>query len=76
MAKNDLVLLDGILDQRVTEGLPSPNLDEVFEFLVFEQVLKDYDLSREELDAGWVDGRDDGGIDGRVQAAQCPRLCL
>lgn len=64
MAKNDLVLLDGILEQRFSEGVPSPNLDEVFEFLGFEELLKDYDLSHEELDAGWVDGRDDGGIDG------------
>jgi len=64
MAKNDLVLLDGILEQRSSEGLPSPNLDEVFEFLGLQELLKDYDLSHEELDAGWVDGRNDGGIDG------------
>ena len=38
--------------------------DEVFEYLCFEQVLKNYDLSREEIESGWVDGRDDGGIDG------------
>jgi AIPR protein len=55
---------DGILDQRAADGLPSHRGDEVFEFLVFEQVLKDYDLSREELESGWVDGRDDGGVDG------------
>lgn len=64
MAKNDLVLLDGIIEQRLTENLPSGNLDEVFEFLAFEELLKDYDLSVEEIDAGWVDGRNDGGIDG------------
>lgn len=64
MAKNDIVLLDGILDQRTTEGFPSQKSDEVFEYLAFEQVLKDYDLSREEIESGWVDGRDDGGIDG------------
>ena len=64
MAKNDIVLLDGILDQRVAEGLPSHQSDEVFEYLAFEQVLKDHDLSREEIESGWVDGRDDGGVDG------------
>jgi hypothetical protein len=64
MAKNDIVLLDGILDERVREGLPSQQSDEVFEYLSFEQILKDYDLSREEIEAGWVDGRDDGGVDG------------
>jgi hypothetical protein len=64
MAKNDIVLLDGILDQRITEAFPSQQSDEVFEYLAFEQLLKDYDLSREEIESGWVDGRDDGGIDG------------
>jgi hypothetical protein len=64
MAKNDTILLDGIIEQRLAEGLPSNRQDEVFEYLGFEQVLKDYDLSREELESGWVDGRDDGGIDG------------
>lgn len=64
MAKNDTVLLDGIIDQRVADAYPSAKRDEVFEFLCFEQVLKNFDLSREEIESGWVDGRDDGGIDG------------
>ncbi len=53
MAKNDTVLLDGIIDQRLAESLPSILRDEVFEFLVLEEVLKDYDPSHEELDLGW-----------------------
>ena len=64
MAKNDVVLLDGIVEQRLEEGLPSHELDEVFEYFVVEQVLKEYDLSRDEIESGWTDGRDDGGIDG------------
>jgi hypothetical protein len=64
MAKNDVVLIDEIVDERLREVYPSNQCDEVFEFLAFEQVLKDFDLSREEIEAGWVDGRDDGGIDG------------
>lgn len=64
MAKNDVVLLDGIVDQRLAEDLPSQERDEVFEYFVLEQVLKDYDLSRDEIESGWTDGRDDGGIDG------------
>ncbi|SRR6266568_1201249 len=63
MAKNDVVLLDSILEQRVAEGLPSNRADEVFEYFALEQVLKDFDLSRDELERGWIDGRDDGGID-------------
>jgi len=64
MAKNDTVLLDGIVEQRIADMLPSNRLDEVFEFFAFEQILKDYDLSRDEIESGWVDGRNDGGIDG------------
>lgn len=64
MAKNDVILLDGIIDQRLAEGLPSNERDEVFEFLCLEQLLKDYDLSRDEIESGWIDGRDDGGFDG------------
>ena len=64
MAKNDVILIDGIVDQRVADGLPSTQRDEVFEFLVLEETLKDYDLSRDEIESGWTDGAGDGGIDG------------
>ena len=63
MPKNDMILLDGILDTRVEENIPSNQRDEAFEYLVYEQVLKDYDLSKDELLSGSVDGKDDGGID-------------
>lgn len=64
MAKNDRFLLDGIVDDRVAARLPSDKRDEAFEYLAFEQVLKEFDLSNEELLSGWIDGRQDGGIDG------------
>lgn len=64
MATNDVVLLDGIVDERLAEELPSNERGEVFEFLCLEQFLKDYDLSRDEIESGWIDGRDDGGFDG------------
>lgn len=64
MAKNDVLLLDGIVDDRLEQGLPSNRRDEVFEYLAFEQILKGFDLSEEELLCGSVDGRNDGGIDG------------
>ncbi|MCF7963908.1 MAG: AIPR family protein [Methylobacter tundripaludum] len=64
MAKNDRILLDGIIDDRVEIKLPSSRRDEAFEYLAFEQILKDYDLSKEEIVSGSVDGRNDGGIDG------------
>ncbi|EOC1352495.1 hypothetical protein ACI096_003495, partial [Cronobacter dublinensis] len=64
MARNDTVLLDGIIEDRMQEKKPSSNKGEVFEYLVLEQVLKEYDFSFEEIESGWVDGGHDGGIDG------------
>ncbi|NJA04353.1 AIPR family protein [Methylococcaceae bacterium WWC4] len=64
MAKNDVLLLDGIIDERVENVLPSSRRDEAFEYLAFEQLLKGYDLSKEEIIYGAIDGRNDGGIDG------------
>jgi len=64
MAKNDRILLDGIIDERIENNLPSKNRAEVFEYLVLEQLLKFADFTKEEIEAGWVDGRNDGGIDG------------
>lgn len=63
MAKNDLVLLDGILDEYLSKGLPSNKADEVFEYLATEQILKDYAFTKEQILSGSVDGRNDGGID-------------
>ncbi|UTW44329.1 AIPR family protein [bacterium SCSIO 12696] len=64
MARNDTFLLDGIIDERVENKIPSDRRDEAFEYLAFEQWLKPFDLSVEEVLFGSVDGRDDGGIDG------------
>lgn len=64
MAKNDVLLLDGIIDERIENILPSNRRDEAFEYLAFEQLLKGYDLSKEEIIYGSIDGRNDGGIDG------------
>ena len=63
MAKNDLILLDGIIDEYRANNIPSNKLDEVFEYFATEQILKDYDFTREEILSGSVDGHNDGGID-------------
>lgn len=63
MAKNDVILIDNIIKDRIREGLPSGNPGEVFEYLSAEQVLKYFDLKKDEIQAGIVDGKDDGGID-------------
>lgn len=64
MAQNDSILVDGIIDDRAARKLPSDDRAEVFEHFAFEQILRDADLSFEELRSGVVDGRADGGIDG------------
>lgn len=63
MAKNDLTLLDSVLDEYIHNHIPSEKPDEVFEYFSVEQILKDYAFTKEELLQGSVDGRNDGGID-------------
>lgn len=63
MAKNDLILLDGILDEYMSKSLPSGDAGEVFEYLATEQILKDYAFTKDQLQSGCVDGHNDGGID-------------
>lgn len=63
MNNNDLILLNQLLNQRIAEvgaGLTEP---EFFELFCAEQVLKDYDLSYEEIFDGIIDNGGDGGID-------------
>ena len=66
MAKSDIILIDGILKERLGENnIGNQSLyGEELEKLAIEQLLKDFDLSKEELESGHVDGKDDGGIDG------------
>lgn len=60
MAKNDVVLIDKILKDLDTNN----DIGVTFENFATEQLLKEYDLSEEEILSGIVDGKDDGGIDG------------
>lgn len=63
MAKNDIVIIDHIIKERIEQGIPSKDKGEVYELLANEQILKDLDLSRDEILSGIIDGKDDGGID-------------
>jgi hypothetical protein len=64
MARNDTILLDGIIDDRVGKVSSSNDRGEIFEKFSFEQILKGFNLDNDELNSGWVDGGHDGGIDG------------
>lgn len=64
MANNDVIVLNSILEQKQKEVGAGLKEDEYFEIFVFEQLLKDFDLSYEELMIGKTGASDDGGIDG------------
>ncbi len=63
MSTNDLVLLNQLLDQRLSEIGSGLSESDYFEIFCAEQVLKDDDLSYDEIADGVVDGGGDGGID-------------
>lgn len=64
MSQNDQIILDQVLEQNRVAIAPALPKDQFFELFVAEQVLKDYDLSYDEINAGIVDGSLDGGVDG------------
>lgn len=63
MISNDIIILDKILEQRKNEVAPDLSDSDFFEIFATEQVLKDFDLSYEEIRSGIVGGGNDGGID-------------
>ena len=64
MTTNSQIILDGVLKQRQTEVDPNADPASFFEFFTAQQVLKDFDLSYDEIDSGMVGAGGDGGIDG------------
>ena len=49
IVKNDIILIDSIISQRIKDRIPSENNGEVFEFMAYEQILKEYDLNKDEI---------------------------
>ena len=60
MAKNDGILIDSILENVNYGG----DIGTKFEYFAIKEILKNFDLSDEELIDGIIDSGDDGGIDG------------
>lgn len=60
---NAQVILDDVLAQFHAERAPEMEPSKYFEVFCAEQLLKDYDLSYDEIEAGIVDGEHDGGVD-------------
>lgn len=63
MAANDQIILDQVIEDQRKTRVPSASRAEFFEMYVAEQVLKDYDLSYDEIEFGIVGSGGDGGID-------------
>ncbi len=63
MPSNDRIILDQVLEQQRESVAPSLNAATYFEIFTAEQILKDYDLSYDEIESGIVAGGGDGGID-------------
>lgn len=63
MSKNQQIILKTILDQNRRENYPELSEDQYFHLFVSEQILKDLDLSYDEIEEGIVDNSGDGGID-------------
>ncbi len=61
---NELVLLNQVLEQRQAERTTPLKEDDAFELFACEQVLREMDLSPEEVSGGVVGGGNDGAIDG------------
>ena len=64
MRRNDVIVLDNIIESEMKEPDEVRSEDQYFQIFAFNQVLKQYELSYDELSDGNVDGGDDGGIDG------------
>ena len=63
MSDNDRIVLNTVLEQNRKELAPDQSINEYFEIFAAEQVLKQYDLSYEEIIEGRVGAGGDGGID-------------
>lgn len=63
MSSSKLTILKEVLSQKKSEIASNMTDDEFFNLFACEQILKDFELSYDELNDGIVDGGNDGGID-------------
>lgn len=61
---NDIIVLDSILKEKKEQTANSLSDSDYFEIFSSEQLLKNYDLTYDDLFSGKVGGGGDGGIDG------------
>lgn len=63
MTDNSQQILADVLEQQRNELLPSATDQDYFEIFCAKEILKDFGLSYDEIQAGIVDGSLDGGVD-------------
>ena len=63
MSSNATIILDKILEQKNQQLAPELSPQQFFEIFAAQEIVKDYDLSYEEIESGIVGGADDGGVD-------------
>jgi hypothetical protein len=63
MSNNHLVLLNSLINQKKSILAPDLSDAEFFEFFSAQEILKNEDLSTEEIQASITDGTRDGGVD-------------
>jgi hypothetical protein len=63
MTANDRIILDKILEQKQQEIAPTLAASKYFEIFTAGEIVKDYDLSYEEIESGIVGDGGDGGVD-------------
>jgi len=64
MSQWDIQALQGNFDNWRKERAPQLASDKAFERYVIEAIVRNLDLTDEEIEYGWIGGADDGGIDG------------
>lgn len=75
MNDNSRQLLHIVLQQRRQERAPHLSEQDYFEMFCAEQILKNFKLSYDELQAGIVDGEHDGGIDSAYAFVNGELIC-
>lgn len=63
MSKNNQVLIEQIIKQEFKENSLFKSEDDFFEFFTASQILKDYDLSNDQIEDGICGRSLDGGVD-------------
>jgi hypothetical protein len=63
VSTNDVIVIEKILAQTKSDEAPDMPDSDYFEIFCANQILKDYDLTYDEVRSGIVDGGGDGGMD-------------